>query len=106
MALFRKSSGASAIAMAIGLTACGGGGGVSSTPFVPRPPTTPTPKLVSIGPAARATSPDANLFPEATVGGPTIQEHPTTAFPLLQTVVTINGLDARADTVVMNGGAT
>lgn len=112
MALFRKHSMASAIALAISLTACGGGGGgggIASTPPAPPSPTptpTPTPAAAAIGAAAMATAPNANLFPRATAVGPTMQAHPTTAFPLLQSVFTVNGSVAGADTVAMNGGAT
>ena len=111
MALFRKHSMASAIALAISLTACGGGGGGGIASAPPPPPTpiptpTPTPAAVAIGAAAMATAPNANLFPQATSVGPTMQAHPTTAFPLLQSVFTVNGSVAGADTVAMNGGAT
>lgn len=115
MALFRKHSMASAIALAISLTACGGGGGggIASAPPAPPSPTpsptptpTPTPAAVAIGTAAIATAPNSNLFPQATAVGPTMQAHPNTAFPLLQSVFTVNGSVAGADTVAMNGGAT
>ena len=119
MAQFRKYSAASAIALAIGLSACGGGGGVSSTPFVPAPSTPPPPPTPappptppapppppSIGAAATPSAPNSSQFPQATAGGPIIQQHPETAFPLVQTVYTINGSAAAADTAATNGGAT
>jgi hypothetical protein len=53
-----------------------------------------------------AVVPNASLFPTAVDGGPTIKEHPTTVFPLLQSVVTTTSTGLAADTAVMNGGAT
>jgi hypothetical protein len=104
MAHFRKYSMASAIALAFGLTACGGGGG-GGMASIPPPPPTPTPAGV-VGAAARATVPNANLFPQATVGGPTMQAHSTTVFPLLETVVSIGSAGAVANTAANNGGGT
>ena len=117
MAQFRKHSMASAIALAIGLSACGGGGGggggVSFIPATPAPPPptptptpTPPPQPRPIAAAAMATVPNASLFPQATVSGPTMQAHAMTVFPLLETVVTINAAGLTADSAAMNGGAT
>ena len=107
MAQFRKHSAASAIALAIGLSACGGGGGghLSPTPFIPSP-TTPSPASPSIGPAGAPRAPNASQFPQATAGGPTMNAHPETAFPLVQSVYTLNGSSAAANTAATNGGAT
>jgi hypothetical protein len=100
---------ASSLALAIGLAACGGGGGGGGLVSIPPPPTptpTPTPAAATIGAPARAIVPNANLFPIAVAGGPTIQAHSTTVFPLLQTVVSIGGGTVAAGTATMNGGAT
>lgn len=103
MAQYRKHSLASALALGVGLTACGGGGGGRIASIPPPPPAT---ALASIGAAALPPAPNASLFPQATEGGPTMQAHPTTAFPLLQTVMTIDGSSARADRTTMTDGAT
>jgi len=114
MAFYPKTSLASVIALAIGLTACDGGTGVA---FIPTPPTpaptpsptpsptpTPTPAGVVRAPAPGAV-PNANLFPIATVGGSTIQAHPGTIFPLLETVALFDSNGMSADTAATAGGA-
>src|SRR5688572_15291524 len=118
MAQFRKHSMASAIALSLGLTACGGGGGGGGVSFIPAPqlppPPTPTPTPTPppppnpalIGPAALAAVPNASLFPQAIVGGPTMQAHAMTVFPLLESVVTITSAGLAANTAAINGGAT
>ena len=105
---------ASWIVMALGLTACGGGsgGGVAtippppSAPPPPPPPPPPPAGPASIGAPAAAAAPNASLFPTASAGGPTIQSHTETLFPLLETVVTIDSGGLTADKVTINGGAT
>ena len=105
MARYRKHSMASALAVAMGmlsLTACGGGGssggGIVTVPPPPPPPT--------IGAAATPAAPDASSFPQATAGGPTMQSHPETAFPLVQTAYTVSGSVGGGDVSATNGGAT
>jgi hypothetical protein len=96
---------ASSIALAIGLSGCGGGGtSIASTPPPPLTPLTPT--AASISAPARAIAPNAGLFPLASTGGPTIQTHPSTVFPLLQSVVSIAPGTVAAGTSTMNAGAT
>jgi hypothetical protein len=100
---------ASSLALAIGLAACGGGGGGGGLVSIPPPPTptpTPTPAAATIGAPARAIAPNASLFPQATSGGPTMQAHSMTVFPLLETAVSVRPGRAEADTTTMNGGAT
>lgn len=99
---------ASAVAIGINLTACGGGSGggpLVSTP-VPPPPPPPPPGVASIGAPAQAVVPNANLFPDATIGGPTMRSHSMTVFPLLHSVVAITSSGLVADTATMTGGAT
>ena len=116
MTRYRKYSMGSALALAVGLTACGGGGGanlasapppvaVAPAPVVVAPPPAPTP-TVTIAAAAQAQVPNAALFPEATNGGPTLQAHDATQFPLLETVMKIDPSTATADTATIAGGAT
>ncbi len=102
-----------AASIAISLTACGGGGGGSfaSIPPPPTPPPTPTPTptptpAATIGAPALAIAPNANLFPDATDGGPTMQAHPMTVFPLLETVVSVRPGRVEADATTMGGGTT
>ena len=120
MAHYRRHSMASALAIGmslLSLSACGGGtggigggGGGGGGVFTPPPP----PPGPGVGPAAAATIPNGNLLPVATVDGPTIKEHATTDFPLLQTVVKMSfdetaSVSARtlvADVATMAGGAT
>ncbi len=90
MKSYRKHSLASALALAVSLTACGGGGGLVSNLPPPTPTPTPTPSDASIGDAAQATLPDPSLFPQAKTGGPTIDEHSLTSFPLIESAVTID----------------
>lgn len=59
-----------------------------------------------MGVPSLATAPNAHLFPSASAGGPTIQSHPMTTFPLLQSVVSITPNAVAADSAAMNGGAT
>jgi len=100
----------SSVALAIGLAGCGGDGTstavIPSPPPTPTPTPTPTPSAASIGAPARAIAPNASLFPTAAAGGPTIQSHSSTSFPLLETVVKINSAGAVADTTTMNAGAS
>lgn len=102
MAQYRKHSLASAIALAVGLSACGGGGGGG---LVSTPTPTPTPTPGTIGAAAQATLPNGSTFPQASSGGPTIDDHSETMFPLIETVVRINSNGAAADTSAMSGVA-
>ncbi|MEO8455958.1 MAG: transferrin-binding protein-like solute binding protein [Sphingomicrobium sp.] len=108
MALYRKHSMTSAIALAISLTACAGGGNdVAFVPMPPPPPIVPPPPIPTpIGAPAMATVPNANLFPFARTGGPTMQAHSATVFPLLETVVLIDSNGLSADTAAIAGGAT
>jgi len=110
MAQYPKTMIASSIALALGLAGCGGGGSsIASTPpppLAPTPSPTPTPSAASIGAPARAIAPNASLFPLAATGGPTIQSHSSTVFPLLETVVKINSAGAVADAATMNAGAS
>src|SRR5438874_1805533 len=114
MAQYPKTMIVSSIALAIGLSGCGGGDTnvVSSPPPPPAPtpmptPTpTPTPSAASISAPARAVVPNANVFLQAAAGGPTVYSHPSTVFPLLETVVKINSVGAVADTATMNAGAS
>ena len=45
-------------------------------------------------------------MPGATAGGPDLHGHPSTTFPLLQSVVTINSAGLTADTATTNAGGT
>ncbi len=97
MTFSRKLSLASALAIAVGLTACGGGSGSDFVSTVPPPlPPPPPPSEAQIGAAAQATLPAAGLFPTARDGGETIDAHAATSFPLIESIVTISsaGLDA------------
>lgn len=105
----RLSMLASSFALAIGLSACGGGGALSSVVSAPLPaPSTPppTPAAASIAAPALAAAPNAALFPAAVEGGPTIIAHSKTVFPLLQSVVSIGPAGVAADTATINAGAT
>ena len=106
MAQVSRLTNVSAIVLAVGLSGCGGG--TSRSLSWPPPPVTPTPSQAAavISAPARATVPNAGLFPVASAGGPTIQSHPPTLFPLLQSVVTIRPGIVAADTTTMNAGAT
>jgi hypothetical protein len=116
MTQFPKAIVASSIALAIGLSGCGGGGGdVASIP--PPPPTpmptptptptpTPSPAAATISALASAAAPNASLFPTASLGGPTIQSHSSTVFPLLQSVVSILPGSVAAANTTMTAGAT
>ena len=109
MTQFPKAMIASSIALTIGLSACGGGGSdIASTPPPPPTPTpTPTPAAgATISALARAVAPNANLFPHASTGGPTIQSHSSTVFPLLESVVSIGPGRVAAGATTMNAGAT
>ncbi len=110
MTLHRTLVMVSVIAMAINLAACGGGGTPTSLVSAPVPPPAPAPAPVppaaSIGAPAIAAVPNAALFPQASVGGPTFAAHPTTVFPLLQTVVTVSSAGLVADTATISAGAT
>lgn len=108
MMQFPRAMIASSIALAIGLSGCGGGGSdVASTPPPPPTPTpTPTPAAATISALARAVAPNANLFPAASVGGPTIQSHSSTVFPLLESVVSIVPGRVSAASTTMTAGAT
>ena len=107
MARYRKTSMVSAIALAVCLTACGGGGGgVGSIPPPPvTPPPPPPPPPLPIEAAAQAVLPAANLFPQAQAGGPTIQDHALTNFPLIESVVTIDATGVGPDDGAMSTGA-
>jgi C-lobe and N-lobe beta barrels of Tf-binding protein B len=106
MAHLSKLMTASSMALVIGLTGCGGdGSGIASFPAPPATPLpTQTPALISA--PARAVAPNANLFPLATAGGATIESHPSTIFPLLQSVVSIGPGTVAPGTTTMNAGAT
>ena len=106
MAQLPKLMLASSFAFAACLAGCGGGG--TSVASMPPPPITPTPAKTGaiISAPALATAPNAGLFPLAASGGPTIQSHPSTLFPLLQSVVSISPGTAAAGTATMNAGAT
>jgi hypothetical protein len=110
MAQHPKTIIASSIALAVGLSGCGGGGtsmaSIPPPPAAPTPTPTPTPTAASISAPARAIAPNANLFPQAAAGGPTIQAHLSTVFPLLETVVSIAPGIVTAGTSTMNAGAT
>ena len=110
MTRFPKAMVASSIALAIGLSGCGGGGGgVASTPPPPPTPTptpTPSPAAATISALAGAIAPNANLFPSARVGGPTIRSHSSTVFPLLELVVSIVPGRVSAASTTMTAGAT
>lgn len=116
MARYRKLAMCSAVALAISLTACGEGTtNVASAPPPPTvpvtppppppPPPPPTPAGI-VGAAAQAQVPNANQFPVATNGGPTLEAHSTTGFPLLETVMKIENSTAVADVATISGGAT
>jgi len=106
MTEFRKSMVGSSFAFALSLSACGGG--TSSVGSMPAPPATATPAqtAASISAPAAAIAPNANLFPLASSGGPTTQSHPSTLFPLLQSVVSIAPGSVAAGTTTMSGGAS
>lgn len=119
MTKYRKHSMGSALALAIGLTACGGGTNLASAPppvaVAPAPSPSPSPSPTpaptptpagTVSAAAQAQVPNANLFPEAANGGPTLEAHDATQFPLLETVTKIDQSNASADTATIAGGAT
>ncbi|HEY0164472.1 MAG TPA: transferrin-binding protein-like solute binding protein [Sphingomicrobium sp.] len=88
------------------LAACGGGGsGIGFIP-APPPPPPPPPAGATIGAPATAIMPNASLLPIATIGGPTIQAHTSTVFPLLQTTIFGSTTEVIADAATMSGGAT
>lgn len=95
---------ASSVAMVIGLSGCGGGGGsgLVSTPPPPPPPVS----SATVSAPASPIVPNASLFPAPTSGGPTIQAHSNTLFPLLQTAVSTTTSGATAAVTTMNGGGT
>lgn len=102
MTFHRTLTMASAFATAFALTACGGGQtGVISTPVAPI-----VTAATSIAAPAKATVPNSNLFPVATVGGDTITTHPPTTFPLLQSAITIDSAGVRPDTATNGAGST
>ncbi len=117
MTIHRKCLMASSLALAVSLTACGGGGAPTSLvsapapapapapPPAPAPAPAPTP-AASIGAPAIAVVPNAALFPQASISGPTIMAHSRTVFPLLQSVVSISSAGVVADTATINAGAT
>jgi len=104
----RKFLTASSVAGALLLAGCGGGAG-GGVAFIPQPPSTPTPPPTpagSVGAPIMALVPNGNLFPVATVGGPTLQSHVSTVFPLLETVMTTDSTGAHADTATTKAGGT
>ena len=106
MTFHRTLTMASAFATAFALTACGGGQtGVISTPVAPIVTPIVT-TATSIAAPAKATVPNSNLFPVATVGGDTITTHPPTTFPLLQSAITIDSAGVRPDTATNGAGST
>ena len=118
MAHYSRHSMASAAALAVALLSLSGCGGSTGTEFVstlpppppppsggPPPPPPPAPAGV-VTAAAGATLPSASDFPDATDGGPTMQAHDMTTFPLIETVVTLQFGSAGADAAANTGGAT
>lgn len=104
MTLHRTLAMASAIAMAFNLSACGGD--TSGVASAPPPPPPLTPAAATIAAPALASMPSTTAFPLASDGGPTIMAHPTAAFALLQSVVSIGSTGVVADTATINSGTS
>lgn len=111
---FREYLAALSAGLAIPLAACGGGGGGSGPALVSAPPPAPTPTPVpapspaagTIGAPALAAMPNPATLPVAVAGGPTMQAHSLTTFPLLQSVVSIGSTGAIADQATISNGGT
>ena len=107
MALLSKSLMPWSLATPVLLAGCGGdGSSIASMPPPPLSVAAPVQGAAAISAPARAVVPSTSVFPIATVGGPTVQVHPSTAFPLLQSVVTVVPGTVAAGAVTMDVGAT
>jgi len=107
MALLSKSLMPWSLAFPVLLAGCGGGGStIASMPPPPPSVAAPVQTVASISAPAGAVVPSTSVFPVATVGGPTVQVHPSTTFPLLQSVVTVVPGTVAAGTATMSAGAT
>ena len=114
MARYAKHSMASAVALAVGLvslSACGGGSSGSGVEFNPPPPAPPPPPpppaaAGTVSAAAIATSQSGTASPVAITGGPTIQLHSATTFPLLESVVKVQPGSAVADATANTDGGS
>lgn len=101
----------SLVAVTLVLSACGGGGGDARPQPIAAPPPAPPPPppiTTSIGAPAAASAAAGAVFPQSSINGPTLTAPGpgTTAFPLVQSAVTVTPTTVAADLATTNAGAT